>query len=555
MLRGTLPKGASREARRWRRGEARWYRGAVPSSVAGPEAARTHAIGPKTRPFRHGMPGGAAARRPSLSPGVVLGDRYRILAKLGEGGMGQVYEAEHVTLPRRVAVKVLRPERGDPESLARFRQEARATARIGHPGIVEVVDSDVLPDGTLFLAMERLTGVSLEDWLCEAGRLFDGIAWLASVADALQAAHEAGIVHRDIKPANVFLHEMPRGVVPKLLDFGIAKVTTADATQIATAAGTLLGTPYYLAPERALGRPPEASSDLYSLGVILYEMLTGSVPFVDDTFMGVLAQHIRTPPLDPRQAAPERDLPPRTCALAMRLLQKDPGRRPADAADVARALGELLELEGGALRRVVTGPRELVTSSLSTVHLSEVAERPTAVPRAIDSPASATVPASPPASASHVTRTRMPRRDREPSTRWPWLVAGALGALAAGGGLVWIVLPRGHDDGPSSEPVPSEVPASSSHAEPPLASDRPPAAAPERQPQPEASPARDGPAQPTERPPAAPAELPPASDVVKPRADGDTTVRAGTRRRPSATPKPAPSPPAAPALKDDVYDD
>src|SRR5690606_16017255 len=171
---------------------------------------------------RHGMQGDAV--RPSLAPGAVVGDRYRIVAKLGEGGMGQVYEAEHETLARRVALKVLRPERGDAESLARFRQEARAAARIGHPGIVEVVDSDVLADGTLFLAMERLFGRSLEDWLCGPGRLYDGVEWLAAVADALHAAHGAGVVHRDIKPANVFLHETPHGIVPKILDFGIAKV-------------------------------------------------------------------------------------------------------------------------------------------------------------------------------------------------------------------------------------------------------------------------------------------------------------------------------------------
>jgi serine/threonine protein kinase len=546
----------------------------VPSSALGPEAARTQAPGPKTRPFRHGMPSGAA--RPSLAPGAVVGDRYRIVRKLGEGGMGQVYEAEHVTLPRRVALKVLRPDRADAESFARFRQEARATARIGHPGIVAVVDSDALGDGSLFLAMELLAGRSLEDWLCGPGRLYDGVAWLAAVARALHAAHEAGIVHRDVKPANVFLQETPQGIVPKVLDFGIAKVTAADATQIATAAGTLLGTPYYLAPERALGRPPGPRADLYSLGVILYEMLTGSVPFVDDTFMGVLAQHIRTPPLDPRQAAPERDLPPATCALAMRLLDKDPSRRPPDAAHVARDLDALLSAEGAALSTVTTGPRHLATSGLPTVQLSDVADRPTTAP------GGATVLATSGASTVALPRPSRGSASRGSTGAWAWLVAGGLGAVALGGSLVWVVALR-EEAQPSPDAPEIGAPASSAAspapggaaapiadpaagARPAVETDTPAADTPAADTPAADTPAADTPAaardaadREASRDLGTPAaSVPPAPEhAVKPRADGDTTDRAAPRRRASGK-KPttsAPSAPAAPALKDDVYDD
>lgn len=341
--------------------------------------------GPKTRPFRFGL--GHENDDPALAVGTLVGDRYRIVGTLGAGGMGRVYEAEPVVrggTSTRVALKILRRERSQGDHLARFRQEAKAAGRVGHPSIVEVLGFAELPDGTVYLAMERLYGQSFEDWLEAPGRLREGLVFLAEVARGLAAAHAVGIVHRDVKPANLFMHVDPEleGAPPraKILDFGIAKAVTRDVTQIETQAGTLLGTPYYLAPERALGRSLDSRADLYSLGVILYEVLTGGVPFEDSTFMGILAQHIRAEPLDPRQAAPDRPLPPGVCMLAMRLLAKDPSQRSPDGNAVADEIEALLQREGALIDAVRTGPRQVAAAGDATVQLDDIAQRPTSAP-------------------------------------------------------------------------------------------------------------------------------------------------------------------------------
>jgi serine/threonine protein kinase len=168
---------------------------------------------------------------PPISRGTVLGDKYRILELIGQGGMGRVYVAEHVYLHRRVALKLLRRDTDpDAETIARFEQEARTASRIGHPSIVEVVDFARLPDGNVFLAMELLSGQSLEDWMAGTGRLVQALRWMADVARGLHAAHEAGVVHRDVKPANIFLQAHDDGTVTaKILDFGIAKLMRSEA--------------------------------------------------------------------------------------------------------------------------------------------------------------------------------------------------------------------------------------------------------------------------------------------------------------------------------------
>lgn len=458
-------------------------RGAGEPSVADLATAVTTApvdpapSGARTRPFRFGLDGAVAAED-ALAAGTIIGERYAILRELGAGGMGRVYEAEHIALRHRVAVKVLRADRRGGEYQARFRQEAEAAGRVGHPAIVAITDFAAAHEGVSYMVMELLRGESLEDWLERPGALRDGVAWLAEISRGLHAAHGAGVVHRDLKPANLFLHHGLDGrVQPKILDFGIAKVSTTDHTAIATAAGTILGTPYYLAPERALGKPLDARADLYSLGVVLYEMLTGTVPFVDVHYMGVLVKHVRQPPLDPRQAAAERSIPDGVAQLTMALLAKTPEARPADALAVAEALERCLQDEGAALDRVRTGPRAQPVEGGATVGIDEISQRPTAVPDAAARPAAAApVPATPAvaATASVAGRGATTRalgsnamRDGLSPTRRaaraPWMIAVA---LACGGGAAGWAIARGDgieaapvvESTPSAAPSPREAP-------------------------------------------------------------------------------------------------
>ncbi|HVI00711.1 MAG TPA: serine/threonine-protein kinase [Enhygromyxa sp.] len=365
----------------------------APADVSGPRFAsaphRAHADerlgaprpsqtgGRATRPFRFG-----SENRPDPDPplgvGSVIGDRYQILRLLGEGGMGRVYEAQHIVLRRRVALKLLRRDAGsEAENLARFRQEALAASRIGAPEIVEVVDfasQAIAARQQTYMVMELLAGESLEDWMDRSARLDEGLLILASLCDGLAAAHRAAVVHRDIKPANVFLPEADATrssqARVKILDFGIAKIT-AGGEGFQTRQGALLGTPYYLAPERVMGAELTGAADLYSVGVILYEMLTGNVPFVADSFMGILANHVHTLPLDPRQAAPERAIPDVVAQLCMRLLDKDPRVRPS-AEQVGAELRSLLAQQGGVLRTIEVGPRgDVAVAGVDTQVISE----------------------------------------------------------------------------------------------------------------------------------------------------------------------------------------
>jgi hypothetical protein len=331
----------------------------------------THGRG-STRPFRFGSED-RPDPDPPLEAGALVGERYRIRGLLGEGGMGRVYEAEHTVLSRRVALKLLRRDaQAQADNLARFQQEALAASSIGTPQIVEIVDfaSHTGPAGVqTYMVMELLAGESLEDWMDRSEPLDVGVEMLAQLCDGLAAAHRAGVIHRDIKPANVFCLAAERGGPNegcprvKILDFGIAKMT-AGAPGVQTQQGSLLGTPYYLAPERVMGVGSQLTpaADVYSVGVILYEMLTGNVPFTADSFMGILARHVHTEPLDPRQAAPERGIPDSIASWCMRLLSKQPSERPS-AAQLAIELRGLLARERGLLAAVRVGPREGTASA------------------------------------------------------------------------------------------------------------------------------------------------------------------------------------------------
>ena len=272
---------------------------------------------------------------------------YRIEAKLAEGGMGAVYRATHQLLGRPAAVKVLLPELStNREIVNRFFNEARAATSVRHPGIVEVYDFGYLPSGTAFLVMELLDGEPLSRCLARAGRLDESLAllYLRGMASALAAAHAKGIVHRDLKPDNVFLvpdPDMPGGVRVKLLDFGIAKVAEAARGRTAatkTRTGSLMGTPTYMSPEQCRGAGEvDHRTDLYGLGCIVYEMVTGQPPFVADGPGDILAAHILTTPLPPSQVAP--GISANLDALALCLLAKRPEDRMQSAAELVRLLG------------------------------------------------------------------------------------------------------------------------------------------------------------------------------------------------------------------------
>src|SRR6185312_6245147 len=275
--------------------------------------------------------GNASERVMTQTDADVLGGRYTLLAVLGTGGMATVWRARDETLGREVAVKVLGPRHAaDPEFLARFEREARHAAAVSHPRLVTVFDCGVEGD-TPFIVMELVAGRTLRQVLDEAGILPPGraVAIAAAVCEGLEAAHAAGLVHRDITPANIVLN----GGEVKVLDFGIAR---ADGTRAATAAGMVLGTVAYLSPEQASGRPADPRSDLYSLGCVLFEMLTGRPPFTADSAVGLAYRQVHDDPGLPSAWRP--GLPASLDQVIARLLAKDPSSRPPTAAAARAAL-------------------------------------------------------------------------------------------------------------------------------------------------------------------------------------------------------------------------
>ncbi len=266
--------------------------------------------------------------------GQVLQNRYRVIDKLGEGGMGVVYVAEHVEIEKKVALKVLREDFSKrPEVVERFRQEARSASKIGDPHIVDVTDFGQLEDGGVFFAMECLEGEVLSDVMNnEPLPLGRAAPIIRQIARALRAAHKKGIVHRDLKPENVFLvdREDAKDFV-KILDFGIAKISDRDASgERLTKTGMIFGTPEYMSPEQASGRPLDHRVDVYALGCIMFEMFTGRVPYDGDTFMAVLTQHMFEPVPNISQINPDTDVPESVRAVVYKAMAKELEERYAD---------------------------------------------------------------------------------------------------------------------------------------------------------------------------------------------------------------------------------
>jgi serine/threonine-protein kinase len=270
--------------------------------------------------------------------GATIGS-YRIMRLIGRGGMGRVFEAEHVLIGRRVALKLLNADLcANREIVDRFFNEARAVNQVRHENIVEVTDFGATPDGRSFIVMELLEGVSLRRVLRREKRLGEARAAHvgAQIAGALAGAHGAGIVHRDLKPQNVMLVPRPRDPdFVKLFDFGVAKLLDPDSSGVETRAGVVLGTPRYMSPEQAESRPVDNRSDVYALGILLYEMVTGEVPF-DGTVREVLQKHMMAAPRRPSELVP--GLSPALERVILQCLEKDRDRRPENAAEVEKAL-------------------------------------------------------------------------------------------------------------------------------------------------------------------------------------------------------------------------
>jgi serine/threonine protein kinase len=321
------------------------------------------------------------SERPSARPGgpvsligTTLSGRYRIERLLGEGGMGAVYEAEHTHMRKRLAVKVLHAEMGRlTEVVARFEREAMAAAHIDHPNVAAATDFGKLDDGSFFLVLEFVEGHTLREVIGN-GALELGAALhiTAQIASALHRAHALGIVHRDLKPENVMLVERDGDpFFVKVLDFGIAKVPVGElgnnkekagpGQPVLTQLGMIYGTPEYMAPEQALGLAIDPRADLYALGVMAYEMMTGARPFDHESKVTLLGMHVTAPVPKMSERAPEAMIPPEVEAIVMKLLAKEAKDRFSEARELGDALTEV-SAQLAAVGRIAvptTGPTSL----------------------------------------------------------------------------------------------------------------------------------------------------------------------------------------------------
>ncbi len=294
--------------------------------------------------------------------GVCLADKYMIEEHLGSGGMCEVYRARHVGMDKPVAVKVLKSNlASDPKIAKRFEQEARAASRIHHPHAINVTDYGIDNDKTPFIVMELVKGETLGQTLRSTGAFSVERAAniLRQVCGALEAAHAVGVIHRDIKPENIILAEYEGSDWVEVVDFGVAKILEdVNRRGALTGENIIVGTPRYMSPEQCEEKPVDARSDIYSVGVVLYEMLSGEAPFEGDSSTRLLMAHAATPPAPLRGKRP--DLSPEVEAVVMRALEKDPARRPQSAGEFARdfeqaaGLGQPVRAgtRGGAFSRI-----------------------------------------------------------------------------------------------------------------------------------------------------------------------------------------------------------
>lgn len=362
---------------------------------------------------------------------------YRLLEQIGQGGMGTVYLAEHVKLGRRAAIKVLRPgAAADPDTVTRFFNEARAASAISDPGIVQVFDFGEHVDGSTYIVMEMLEGETLHDRLKRRGVLpiVDALRLTRQVASTLGAAHRRGIIHRDLKPANIFVvrdAEVAGGERAKILDFGIAKLRGVDASGMQTDSSAMLGTPIFMSPEQCRGAGHvDERSDIYSLGCVLYALVTGRVPFVATGIGEIIVMHMFEAPAAPSTLAPQ--LPLEVDRLILRCLAKEPAQRYASGGELAAALGELL-----------SDPARVVTPAMGVPASPITANAPTLGTLATG----AMLPASP-TTISGSARWRAVAPEAPRSRRRLAIGLGA-GVLVGGSALAVVALDRSGESAPA----------------------------------------------------------------------------------------------------------
>jgi serine/threonine-protein kinase len=307
-----------------------------------------------------------AAADATLVEGQVVGE-YRVEGKLGEGGFGAVYRAVHPVIGKAAAVKVLHKQySSNPQMVSRFIAEARAVNQIRNRNIIDIFAFGTLSDGRQFYVMELLDGMPMDKYLDERGRLpvDDAVPILRGIARAIDAAHGAGIAHRDLKPENVFLSFDEDGkAIPKLLDFGIAKLLGEAGTGHKTRTGTPMGTPYYMSPEQCRGRNVDHRTDIYSFGIVIFQTLTGELPFQGEDVMEILVKNTSAPAPRPSLVCPE--LPPALDDPILAFLEKDPDKRPATLGAGLDALAHAAAGAGFDVKVSARKPDDAVTSKAS----------------------------------------------------------------------------------------------------------------------------------------------------------------------------------------------
>jgi serine/threonine-protein kinase len=386
---------------------------------------------------------GATAARPDPMVGMTLVDRYQVTRKLGEGGMGAVYEARHTLIGKRVAIKVLLDKYAQKETvIRRLQQEARLASAIGHPNIVDITDFGKTEDGRTFVVMEYLDGESLAQLIAREGPIAPdrALALTRQVADALAAAHAKGIIHRDVKPENIFICKRDERDYVKVVDFGISKSLKPGEQEPEsprlTQTGMVLGTPLYMSPEQARGEDQlDHRIDVYALGVILYEMITGEVPFRGTNYLGIISQVLTQDVVPPRLLRPDLAISEACERVILKAMAKDRDERYQSMAELTADL-----------ERLITGDQN-VTAAVPT----------SGVAAAVPESGMTTAPVRR-TTTTQITMRRLPG----------WAAGLILVALGVGVFALVMRLTRARDEGPAAAvdaaPAPAVVVAASQPA-------------------------------------------------------------------------------------------